>query len=330
MDRATAGRLALSLRPPLRETCYRYAADQLSRARRAGARVLTLWDGDYPASLRNIYDPPPLLFAAGRLPLEDEACIAVVGTRTPTPRGIRLANRFAADLAQAGFVVVSGLARGVDTAAHEGTLRAGGLTLAVTGAGLDVVYPPENRRLQERIAAEGAVLSEFPMGSGPEAAHFPRRNRIISGISIATLVVETGVNGGAMITAASALDQNREVFAIPSAPEGGTKSGTNTLIRQGRAALAESVEDILEDLAPRLGRRLRVPQRAEPPTPPLNPPEQRVASLLGDEPVHVDLLAERSGLPLPEILAHLLSLEFKGWARQLPGKLFLLADPRIR
>ncbi|HEX9006493.1 MAG TPA: DNA-processing protein DprA, partial [Bacteroidota bacterium] len=285
-----------------------------------------LWDEEYPPHLRAIYDPPPLLFVRGTIEPSDASSVALVGTRAPSAYGLQAAQRFAAGLARLGVAVVSGLARGIDTAAHAAALGAGGRTLAVIGSGIDVPYPPENRGLAARIAACGAVVSEYPMGTKPDAGNFPRRNRIISGITLGTVVVETAVDGGAMITARTALDQNREVFAYPAAVREGTAAGTNRLIREGKALLVESVDDVLAEFGSRLGgpavrSRPAAPEAARPA---LTLFEQGVLDAVpGDEPAHINALAGVLQMPVAELLAHLLALECKGLVRQLAGKYFL-------
>lgn len=286
--------------------------------------MITFWDAEFPDHLKRIYDPPPFLFLNGSLERQDAAAIAIVGTRNPSPYGMQIAQRFAAELAGKGVTVVSGLARGIDTVAHGAALRAGGRTVAVIGSGIDVIYPTENTDLARRLAGHGALLSEFVMGAKPDAVNFPQRNRIISGMSLGTLVVETGIEGGAMITARAALDQNREVFAVPSPITPAVRSGTNLLIREGSATLVESIDDILQELAAKLtGLIPDLPQTPRPALPPLSLFEQRLFDVLDDHPRHIDLVAERSGFSTAEALVHLLSLEFKGAVRQLPGKLFL-------
>jgi DNA processing protein len=299
-----------------------YVDEQLSRLNRTNARVVTLWDKTYPAYLKKIYDPPPFLFVRGEIVEHDSWSIAIVGTRNPTPYGTNMAERFSAELAALGITVVSGLARGIDTSAHLGALKAGGRTIAVIGSGVDIIYPPENTHVAERMIEQGAVVSEFEMGAKPDAGNFPRRNRIISGMTLGTLVVETGIDGGAMITATFALDQNRQVFAIPSTVDGKRKSGTNLLIKEGRAMLTESVDDIVQELGPQL---TPIVKRAgfAPPAPDLSLFEQQLYDMLNDETLHIDILAQRSGMSTSDALVHLLSLEFKGIVRQLPGKLFI-------
>jgi DNA processing protein len=219
---------------------------------------------------------------------------------------------------------VSGLARGIDTIAHSAALQAGGRTIAVIGSGLDVLYPPENGALARRIIARGAVLSEFAMGAKPDAGNFPQRNRVVSGMTLGTLVIETRVDGGAMITARSALDQDREVFALPFPVNGTERSGTNLLLREGRAMLTETVDDIIAELGPKLhGLIPDVPAAPERVPPPLSLFEQQVYDVLSGDPLHIDAIAERTSLTTADSLVRLLGLECKGAVRQLPGKHFV-------
>jgi DNA processing protein len=324
IDRRTALSIATFLRHGIPPDADLFARSQLQRMERVNARMVTFWDGEYPEPLKKIYDPPPFLFLKGELLPQDEASIAIVGTRNPTPYGTQVAQRFASELAAKGVTVVSGLARGIDTVAHASVLKTGGRTVAVIGSGIDIIYPTENTELAHRLAEHGALISEFAMGTKPDAMNFPQRNRIISGMSLGTVVIETGCEGGAMITARAALDQNREVFAVPSPLTTGGRSGTNMLIREGNATLVESIDDILQELAPRLAGLipdLPIPPRS--PLPPLTLFEQQLYDVLDEHPKHIDLVAEQSGLSTAESLVHLLSLEFKGAVRQLPGKLFL-------
>ena len=301
-----------------------FADEQLRRANKVGARIVTLWDKEYPDILKKIYDPPPFLFVLGKLSSADRSPIAIVGTRSPSAYGQSVAELFSRELAKLGITIVSGLARGIDTIAHATTLKHGGRTIAVTGSGLDVPYPSENKKLMEKITGHGAVVSEFPMGTKPDAPNFPRRNRIISGLSIATLVVESALDGGAMITATTALDQNREVFAIPGNINERRSNGSNVLIRDGRAKLVITLDDILTELRPQL--QLDLPKSDEPPVEiQLTPVEQTIYALLSNNPLHVDAITELANLSTPDTLVTLLSLEFKGLVRQLPGKFFVRA-----
>lgn len=297
---------------------------QLSRLNKVDGRVVTFWDAEYPSTLKKIYDPPPFLFVRGHFVDTDADSIAIVGTRNPSPYGTQMAERFSSELAQLGISIISGLARGIDTIAHGCALKAGGRTVAIIGSGIDVIYPPENKPLFEKIINHGCVASEFSMGAKPDAGNFPRRNRIISGMALATLIVETGIDGGAMITATTALDQNREIFAIPSAINDKRRSGTNLLIKESKAILVESVDDILTELGPRLKRVLkdRTQLRKAPPAE-LTLFERHLYETMGDDPLHIDLLAERAKLSTSDALVQLLSLEFKGLVRQMPGKFFL-------
>ncbi len=247
------------LRGPAHARAVRFAEWQLSRMNSAGAQLVTYWDSRYPRALRTIYDPPAYLFVKGELRSGDFLSLAVVGTRKPSGYGVEMARKFAAECADLGISVVSGLARGIDTAAHQGSLHSGGRTIAVVGSGLDVHYPPENESLSDRIARSGAVLSEYDMGAGPEAKNFPRRNRLISGLALGTLVIESDITGGAMITARLALEQNREVFALPGSVGAARSRGCHALIKSGKAKLVETMADLLEEfsgqLRPLLGRK---------------------------------------------------------------------------
>jgi DNA processing protein len=300
-----------------------FADSQLRLTIKHGVRIVSLWDKDYPELLNKIYDPPVLLFISGKLLESDQKSIAVVGTRHPTAYGRSTAERFSRDLVQHGICVVSGLARGIDTAAHTAALQSGGRTIAVIGSGLDIPYPPENRPLMERIAESGAVVSEFPMGTIPDSANFPRRNRVISGLSLGTVVIESAETGGALITASLALDQNREVFAVPGNITERRSSGTNKLIRDGRAKLISSVNDIFSELQVQL--QFSFGEQTETQHPSLSPQEQGLFDVLSSQPQHIDALADRTGKAASDTLVILLSLECKNLVRQLPGKHFIRA-----
>ncbi|KAB2923614.1 MAG: DNA-protecting protein DprA [Bacteroidetes bacterium] len=301
----------------------RFIDDQLSRLNRVNGRIVTLWDEEYPSLLKRIYDPPVLLFVRGRFRPQDHYALGVVGTRHPSAYGRTVTERFTAELVRLGVTAVSGLARGIDTAAHASALSAGGRTVAVIGSALDAVYPPENRKLCDRIEEQGAVVSEFFMGTKLDPGNFPRRNRIISGMSHGLLIVESDFNGGAMITASTALDQNRELFAVPGNLGEKTSNGTNTLIKRGQAKLVQSVDDILDELRSAFRPLLSESRRPLSPPPPLTLFEERVYSVLSAEPMHVDGISEASGMPPADTLVHLLTLEFKGAVKQMAGKMFL-------
>lgn len=329
------------------------AADRiLADCQRLGQRILTIQDAEYPQRLRNIFDPPLVLYVKGRMPvMDEEAAIAVVGTRECTPYGTACGERLGRELAASGAVVVTGLARGVDSAAARGALRAGGSVVGVTGGGLDVVYPPENGDLYADVAARGVLLSEYPPGSPPDKAHFPVRNRIMSGLSVAALVVEAPGHSGALITARLALEQGREVYAVPGPIDAPDSVGCNRLIRDG-AGLAAEGWDILRDFQERFPEKLRparklpawtplpTRRRAEPRRKPEPAPEPEKApalravsregltddqiALLGvlepEGPVQVDDLIESTGIPARQVSSALTMLEIDGCVRQHDGK----------
>jgi DNA processing protein len=297
------------------------AQRQLESADRHQAGILTFWDREFPALLKKIYDPPVVLFAKGELRPEDEFAIAIVGTRVPTEYGKLATERLTAALVGRRMTIVSGLARGIDTIAHQTALKSGGRTIAVLGSGLDNIYPGENHRLAQEIAAHGAVISEYLFGTKPDAVNFPRRNRLISGLAFGTLVVEAGEQSGALITANAALEQGREVFAVPGSMFSPKSIGPHRLIQEG-AKLVTSVEDIFAELPQQLSMFSKS-QMAEALPIQLNENEQKVMALLSHEPVHVDLLARQASLPASQLLAILLELEFKNAVKQLPGKFFV-------
>ncbi|AAR35923.1 DNA-processing protein DprA [Geobacter sulfurreducens] len=293
-----------------------FAESECERVRRAGVRIVTIRDPDYPPLLLQIADPPPYLYVKGD-PTGLEPAVAVVGSRRATVYGRTVTARLAEDLARRGVAVVSGMARGIDTAAHQGALAGEGRTVGVLGCGIDVVYPPENRALFARVADRGALVSEFPLGMGPLAENFPRRNRIISGMCRGVLVVEAAERSGSLITAQMALDQGRDVFAIPGNITSSGSSGTNRLIREG-AKLVAGVEDILEELVPRAAAAVAV----APPLPPLPAGEAALMAMFGADPLHIDEIIAKSALTVGEVSAMLLRLELKGVVTQLPGKFF--------
>ncbi|MHB1133136.1 MAG: DNA-processing protein DprA [Chloroflexota bacterium] len=290
---------------------------------RQQVRALTLADADYPERLRQIYAAPAVLYVRGELTTADELAVAIVGTRRATMYGREVAEVLAAELVANSVTIVSGLARGIDTTAHRAALQAGGRTIAVLGSGLDVIYPYENKHLAEEIAAQGAVVSEYPLGTKPDAANFPPRNRIISGLSLGSLIVEAGDESGALITADFALEQNREVLAVPGPIFARTSRGTNRLIQQG-AKLVLSAQDILEEL-----NLAAAPQQLEMRellgSTGANPTEAALLSVLTREPLHVDELCRQADLPTQEVLSALAMLELKGAVRQLGGMHYVRA-----
>ena len=321
----------------------------LADCQRLGLRILTIQDAEYPGRLQNIYDPPCLLYVKGRLPaFDEEAAVAVVGTRDCTPYGIACAEKLGYGLTGGGAVVVSGLAKGIDAAASRGALRAGGVTVGVVGNGLDVHYPYESRYLYEDIAAAGALLSEYPPGTEPAGNHFPARNRIISGLSLATLVVEAPERSGALITAETALEQGRDVFAVPGPIDAPASLGCNRLIRDG-AGLVSDAWDILREYAGRFPEKLKqdeareqpavlgyqARQKAEPkPVPPsldlnkssLTDDQLNLLRAMSDEePALVDDLIEQTGIPTRRVLSALTLLEMEQLVTQHSGKRYTRA-----
>lgn len=304
------------------ETDRAKAEEAVARISELGWQVLIAGTEGYPPMLEEIPDKPPVLFARGTLPAPDEKMMAIVGTRHASEPGRRFTTKLAADLARAGITVVSGMAEGIDTAAHTGALDAGGRTIAVWGTSLDIVYPPTNRQLAERITEHGAIFSEYLPGQGPDKSTFPDRNRIISGLSEGVIVIEAGRKSGALITAELALQQGRELFAVPGAPTSERSLGTNSLLKKG-ARLVTSVEDVFEEL-PRL--RGEVAARRFRAIPNVTPIEQQVIDLLAEGPRQVDDLAVEVGLSVSEILEYLLALEMKGIVQELSGKRFVLCE----
>ncbi len=303
--------------------------EQLARLKARGAQMIIWDDPGFPARLKQIPLPPPLLFVQGTIEPQDDLAVALVGTRGASYYGLKTGRRLAGALATRGLTVVSGLARGIDAAAHRGALENGGRTLAVLGCGLDVVYPPENRELYEKIPEQGALISEFPLGTPPEAKNFPVRNRIISGLALGVVVVEAGVRSGTSITVQFALDQGREVFAVPGPVDSPTSVGPHLLIQQG-AKLVMDVEDILQELpGVKLGPGPLVagPGRlAETPGPGVAPPEDPLLAFLGSDPMRLDELVQAAKLPASEVLSRLTILELQGLVRELPGKCFVLEN----
>lgn len=291
------------------------------RAREIGVSILTLADPGYPELLRRIADPPPVLYCRGTLAPEDRNAIAVVGSRRATAYGRTATERLCRDLASCGVTVVSGMARGIDGWAHRAALAGGGRTIAVLGAGLDRIYPPEHRGLAGEIARQGAVLSEFPLGLAPEKWHFPLRNRVISGLSRGVIVVEAAAASGALITVDQALEQAREVFAVPGPITSPASAGTNRLIQQG-AKLVEDVRDVLEEF-PELGARLSA--LGAPAAPALTAAERRLLAGLGSDPRSIDEIIRTTTSAPAETAALLTSLEIKGLVQQFAGKLFARA-----
>ena len=291
-------------------------------------KIITLKDENYPVNLREIAGAPVILYVQGRIPQDNKLSVAIVGSRQASLYGITVAEQFAARLAELGLTIVSGMARGIDTAAHRAALRAKGSTMAVMGCGLAHIYPPENKDLYRNIVEHGAVISEFPMETPPAGNNFPARNRIISGLSLGVVVVEAALKSGALITADFALEQGREVFAIPGKVDNPNSRGVHNLIKQG-AKLATCVEDILEEIEPQLSPCLKEQKKFEdiqeaPEIPAhLSDNEKLVYQYIKNQPVHIDALAEMCHVGISILASVLFQLEIKKLVRQLPGKMFV-------
>ncbi len=323
-DQVVSGKLAAAIVQFPKE---QFLAKELALIAQHGVCVLTSDDEEYPASLREITDSPVVLYVKGRLPENLSLSIAVVGSRNASLYGNSIAGQWSARLAEVGFTIVSGMARGIDTAAHTGALKARGQTVAVLGCGLTHIYPPENKKLSDSIAANGAIVSEFAMETLPMPYNFPRRNRIISGLSMGVVVVEAAVKSGALITADFALEQGREVYAVPGKVDSPTSKGVHALIKQG-AKLVSCVEDILEDIHPQLLQEAHagvvLPEIKKTVAPgSLNATEQQVYGFISDRPVHIDQLIDRCGTDALRVTTVLSCLELKHLIKQLPGKLFV-------
>ncbi len=287
------------------------------------AKILTFDSSDYPEQLKNIYSPPLVLYVLGNLVEEDRNAISVVGTRMHSPYGKIQAELFAGELASQGITIVSGMARGIDSIAHRAALKTSGRTIAVIGSGLDVIYPAENNDLYREIRENGAIISEFELSTKPDAKNFPKRNRIISGLSLGTLIIETRLKGGAMQTAALSFDQNREVYALPGELGKQQSEGTNFLIKHSQAKLVTKPKDIIDDLqiimTPTPGKNIPAKPQVE-----LNLFEEKIITLLKENQKQIDEIADLTKMTTADCLVHLLTLEFKGVVSQLPGKIFYL------
>jgi len=323
---------------------FTLAEKQLCELPRIGARLVRWTDPEYPPNLKHIADPPPFLFVRGDAPLTDSHCVAIVGARAASDGGRRMAQRLGFELAAKGFTVVSGLARGIDGEAHQGALDAGGRTIAVMGCGIDVIYPAEHRKLAEAIIEKGgALMSELPVGTQPLAENFPTRNRILSGLALGVVVVEAAEKSGSLISARMALEQDRQVFAVPGSPVSGKARGSNRLLKEG-AKLVECVEDVIEELAPQLAlgpKMLSIPQpssakrekteksggnsQTELEQNTVDEAKLILEALKHDERLHVDSIIEATALKTQIVLRLLLELELRGLVAQHPGKLFSLA-----
>lgn len=327
LDRGCSEALAQAIRRGPDQAARAAIDRELKEIARRKLTVLSCLDDAYPALLRSINDPPTLLYVSGDWQAEDGCAVAIVGSRRSTSAGRAFTEQLAESLARSGWTIVSGLARGIDGAAHRGALAGGGRTLAVLGCGIDRTYPPEHAVLRAQIERHGAVLSEFPLGAPPHSHHFPQRNRIISGLVRGVVVTEATLESGSLITARLAADQGREVFAVPGSLREATSRGPHRLLKDG-AKLVETAEDVIQELwaqlDPAARRSLAARSKGSEPRPSAAMgEEQLVHDALGVEPIHIDMLAAKIGMPGSSVAALLLSLELKGLVRQLPGQLYL-------
>jgi len=297
--------------------------EEIERARDAGIAIVPFTNPNYPARLRTIADPPPFLYVKGNILTDDDKAVAIVGSRSASEYGRRVARDLARGLVSLGFTVVSGMARGIDGSAHESALQAGGRTIAVLGSGVERAYPAEHEILYRRIGENGAVLSELPIGTRPLAFNFPARNRLISGLSLGVVVVEATEKSGSLITATLAVEQGREVFAVPGEVGSSRSRGAHRLIRQG-AKLVESVDDIIEEIAPQLLDRSGSATQRAPRLLPQNASDaaRKIFALLQENSLQVDQVIERTGMSAAQVLETLLDLELQGLLRQSPGKVY--------
>lgn len=295
----------------------------LWKLERMGGWLLTIFDDRYPPLLRRLHDAPPCLYVLGSVEENDERAIAIVGTRKPSDYGRRVAYRIASEIASLGFTVISGLAEGIDTAAHKGALDSGGRTFAILGCGLDVIYPKSNKELARRVTEKGALLTEFPLGTKPQGWHFPQRNRIISGISLAVTIVEAPLNSGALITADWAAEQGREVFVVPGPVDQPSFEGNHRLLREG-ARVFTSVSDMMDELGITTFQKPQIAKthaslEGQIKLPDLSPPETKIWSVLTSEWKHADDIVRESQLTTGEVLSALTLLELKGMVERTEG-----------
>jgi len=298
----------------------KFAQKQLEQAEKLGVRIISYYDKEYPNLLKEIYDAPPLLFIKGNFSILNDKTLAIVGTRLASDYGLKTAGYFAGGLAENGVTVVSGMARGIDSAAHKSAIEAGGSTIAVVGCGLDIVYPPENKNLKSRIEEHGVMVSELPFGTEPLAHNFPRRNRIISGLSYGTIVIEAGMKSGALITAQTSIDQGREVFAVPGSIYNKRTKGTHYLIRQG-AVLVEDVSQVFIEIPGWVQSKQSFTEEEIRGS--LSEKEKALWDVMNYEPMHIDSITETTGTNISNALTVLLSMELKGYVKQLSGMMFI-------
>ena len=303
----------------------RYEGDpqeELKKAEDQGARIITYADPSYPKALKEIHDPPMLLYLKGNDIPANTTFIAIVGSRNATHYGLKAAEKIGQGLARRGLGVVSGMARGIDSASHWGCLGGLGFTIAVLGTGIDIIYPAFNKKLYHLIIEKGAVISEFPMGTPPAPTNFPIRNRIISGLSRGVIVVEATRNSGSLITASQSLDQGREVFAVPGSIDSFKSAGCHFLIKQG-ARLIENSDDVLEELGLNYPFLPKTDTFKKGDLPPMDESEKAIFDMIGDYPMHIDQISRQGNLEPKEVSSILTRMELKGVIRQLPGKMFV-------
>lgn len=322
---AAAAQCSASVAAKLLDPVHQPTARELDLLETLEVRLITRDCADYPPALAQIYDPPVAIYVRGTLEERDSRAVALVGSRQASDYGKRVADRLVCGLVEAGYTIVSGLARGLDTAAHQAAVRVGGRTLACLGCGVDVAYPRENRRLAQMIVENGALISEYPMLAAPDAWHFPSRNRIISGLSLGVVVIEAPEKSGSLITAECALEQGREVFAVPGNIDNFRNQGAHALLRDG-AKLVQCVEDILEELGNGPAQHSLPLELEPPPRPTLSGDEAKLFALLTSDPQPVDDLILETGMPAGQVSATLLFLEMKGLARRLPGNAYIRTD----
>ncbi len=303
-----------------KEADFERAEKQLELLEKSPYKLAVLESEDYPRALKEIYDPPPFIYYDGDLDCLERPCLAVVGPRSASTYGRMMAEKLVRELIEAGFTIVSGFARGIDTIAHKTAIEKGGLTAAVFGCGIDTIYPPENKTLYRSLVLNGCAISEFFLKEKPEPKYFPRRNRIISGLSLGVLVVEAGEKSGALLTAQHALDQGREVFAVPGNINSRTSRGTNRIIREG-AKLVTSAEDILEEL--KFLVPPSIPLRENRLAPKLEGVQKKIYDILSNQPIQLDKIVKQADMPVAAALETLLELELNGLVRQLSGKMFV-------
>ena len=299
---------------------------ELALIKEKGIKIITILDDEYPFYLKNIHSPPAVLYIKTSSPFEFIPSIAIVGTRKASPYGEKITKELSMELSSRGFIIVSGMARGIDSIAHRAALDAGGKTIAVLGCGVDIVYPKENGELAEQIQKQGALISEFGMGTSPSRENFPRRNRIISGLCIGIVVTEASARSGSLITTRFALEQGREVFSVPGKINAQNSEGVNGLIKHG-AKLVQNVEDILSELQPAMYTNKITHKKTKEKVPlkpaNLSPDEKKIYDTLSDEPVHIDKIMDKTQFSIGALSQILLTLELKKIIKQIPGKMFI-------